>query len=64
MHRWLFSRRCGGVFIEAGAGDGVINSNTLFFERHLGWKGACAPLCRESPTEPCPPSVAPVSAGR
>ena len=31
----------GGYFIEIGAGDGVDMSNTLLFERHLGWKGIC-----------------------
>jgi FkbM family methyltransferase len=34
---WLDFR--GGFFIEAGANDGVTQSNTLFFERHRGWKG-------------------------
>lgn len=29
----------GGVFIEAGANDGVIYSNTAFFERNKGWSG-------------------------
>lgn len=29
----------GGVFVEAGANDGVRQSNTLYFERYLGWKG-------------------------
>lgn len=28
-----------GVFIEAGANDGVTQSNTCFFERHRGWTG-------------------------
>ena len=28
-----------GFFIEAGANDGVTQSNTLFFERHRGWRG-------------------------
>lgn len=28
-----------GLFIDVGAYDGITNSNTLFFERHLGWKG-------------------------
>jgi FkbM family methyltransferase len=31
--------RRGGFFIEAGANDGVTQSNTLFFERHRGWRG-------------------------
>lgn len=28
-----------GVFVEIGAWDGVCFSNTLFFEKELGWKG-------------------------
>jgi FkbM family methyltransferase len=34
---YLDQRR--GFFIEAGANDGVTQSNTLFFERHRGWRG-------------------------
>lgn len=30
-----------GIFIELGACDGVRFSNTLFFERQLGWGGIC-----------------------
>jgi FkbM family methyltransferase len=37
MLPWLDFR--GGFFIEAGANDGLAQSNTLFFERHRGWKG-------------------------
>lgn len=29
----------GGFFIEAGANDGVNQSNTLYFERYYGWRG-------------------------
>ena len=29
----------GGTFIELGAHDGIVFSNSLFFERHLGWRG-------------------------
>lgn len=29
----------GGFFIEAGANDGVAQSNTLYFERHRAWRG-------------------------
>jgi FkbM family methyltransferase len=29
----------GGYFVEAGANDGVAQSNTLYFERHHGWRG-------------------------
>lgn len=31
--------RAGGVFIEAGANDGVNQSNTYYFERMRGWTG-------------------------
>jgi FkbM family methyltransferase len=34
-----FLKRRGGFFIEAGANDGIQQSNTLFFERHRGWTG-------------------------
>lgn len=34
---FLGNRR--GFFIEAGANDGVTQSNTLFYERHRGWRG-------------------------
>lgn len=28
-----------GTFVEAGANDGLAQSNTAFFERYLGWRG-------------------------
>ena len=28
-----------GTFVEAGANDGVNQSNTFYFERHRGWRG-------------------------
>jgi len=28
-----------GVFIELGANDGLFQSNTVFFEKELGWRG-------------------------
>ena len=28
-----------GFFVEAGANDGVAQSNTLYFERYAGWRG-------------------------
>jgi len=37
LERWLDLD--GGVFIEAGANDGISVSNTLYFERHRGWTG-------------------------
>jgi len=30
-----------GFFVDIGAYDGITCSNTLMFERHLGWKGIC-----------------------
>lgn len=51
VHRHFFSdrsgpnqtdpNRTGGVFLDIGAYDGVAWSNTLFFERELGWSGLC-----------------------
>lgn len=29
----------GGFFVELGANDGVTQSNSLYFERHRGWRG-------------------------
>lgn len=37
----VFKQMTGGVFLEMGADDGVIGSNTLFFERERGWSGLC-----------------------
>jgi FkbM family methyltransferase len=37
LRPWIDFRR--GFFIEAGANDGVTVSNTLYFERHRGWRG-------------------------
>ena len=45
-----------GFFVEAGAHDGVIGSNTLFFERFMGWKGLCV--------EPLPEQAAQCRANR
>ena len=35
----FFKGKSGGVFIELGALDGVLYSNTKFYEDTLGWKG-------------------------
>jgi FkbM family methyltransferase len=32
-------KRSGGFFVEAGANDGITQSNTLFFARYRGWRG-------------------------
>jgi FkbM family methyltransferase len=37
----FFPRTRGGVFVDIGAHDGVSFSNSLFFERELGWSGVC-----------------------
>jgi FkbM family methyltransferase len=34
-----FLNRRNGFFIEAGANDGLNQSNTAYFERYLGWRG-------------------------
>jgi len=34
-----YLRKRNGVFIEAGGHDGLHQSNTLMFERRLGWRG-------------------------
>lgn len=30
-----------GVFVDVGSHNGVSHSNSLFFEKHLGWQGIC-----------------------
>ena len=35
----FFKKKVGGTYLEMGALDGITYSNTLFFERHSGWKG-------------------------
>ena len=35
----LLSRRRDGFFVECGAGDGEVNSNSLFFELQRNWTG-------------------------
>ena len=37
LARILRKRR--GVFVEAGANDGIAQSNTYYLERYLGWRG-------------------------
>lgn len=37
----IFLGKAAGFFIEAGALNGVSGSNTLLFEKHLGWSGIC-----------------------
>jgi len=35
----VFKGRRNGIFVDAGAGDGISNSNTLFFEMERAWDG-------------------------
>ncbi len=35
----LLNQKPHGVFVDIGANDGVTISNTLYFERELGWEG-------------------------
>jgi FkbM family methyltransferase len=37
LEPWI--ARSGGFFIEAGANDGVSQSNSLYFEKYYGWRG-------------------------
>jgi hypothetical protein len=37
----ILGNKQNGYFIELGACDGLYLSNTLFFERELGWNGIC-----------------------
>ena len=35
----LFGNKRNGIFVDIGANDGITISNTLFFEKELGWTG-------------------------
>ncbi len=37
----LFTHMRNGIFVDVGAYDGVYYSNTLYFEKELGWSGIC-----------------------
>jgi len=39
MNENYFKNKTRGFFLEVGAYDGEINSNTLFFEKSLNWTG-------------------------
>jgi FkbM family methyltransferase len=50
-----YLRQRSGYFIEAGGNDGISQSNTLYFEKYLGWRGllieaipALAQKCRQN----------------
>lgn len=40
VYKNYFKERTDGTFVDIGAYDGVIGSNSLFFE-NLGWQGVC-----------------------
>lgn len=37
----IFKNKRNGIFVDIGADDGILNSNTYFFEKELGWNGIC-----------------------
>ena len=40
IYREFFTFKCGnGTFVEFGARNGILHSNTYFFEKGLGWSG-------------------------
>ena len=39
LNRWFFKNRGPGFFIDVGAFDGILGSNTSYFEKHLQWTG-------------------------
>ena len=41
LHLNLFANKHNGVFVDVGAYDGFVGSNTLFFEKFMGWSGLC-----------------------
>ena len=41
LQQHLFEKKRDGVFVDVGAYDGIAGSNTLFFEKFLGWRGLC-----------------------
>ncbi len=41
IHETFFPTLRNGCFLDIGAFDGVMWSNTLFFEREMGWTGLC-----------------------
>jgi hypothetical protein len=64
--RWLneniFKGRRNGVFVEFGALDGIYTSNSLFFERELGWTGVLIEADPSGPSRPplgvrCPRAI-------
>lgn len=41
LYNNIFHNKTCGVFVEFGAIDGILHSNSLFFEKHCGFSGLC-----------------------
>ena len=41
LYNIIFKHIQKGFFVDVGAGDGIINNNTLFLEKELKWDGIC-----------------------
>ena len=41
LQRYVFGNKRDRVFADVGAYDGIAGSNSLFFEKFLGWRGIC-----------------------
>jgi FkbM family methyltransferase len=39
LNRWFFQNNGPGFFIDVGAFDGILGSNTSYFEKYLQWTG-------------------------
>jgi FkbM family methyltransferase len=39
LNRWFFENKGPGFFVDVGAFDGILGSNTSYFERRLQWTG-------------------------
>ena len=37
----IISHKKNGRFLDIGAGDGILESNTYCLEKYLGWSGIC-----------------------
>lgn len=37
----LFNNKRDGIFVEIGAADPIIGSNSYFFEKEMNWRGVC-----------------------
>lgn len=41
IYNTFFKDKKNGTFVEIGANNGILISNTYFFEKYLGWSGIC-----------------------